>query len=269
MQTDEPTPTQLTHGRILFADDDDGFRFASAELVRRMGYTVVEARDSAEASDLLKKAAFDLIISDIHMPGNATLQFTRDLEELAPKVPVILVTGNPSVQTAAQSVRLHVVAYLVKPLDYDELRQLVAEAIQRRGVWHALAKDRKDLETWIEDLIGFQQLLEKSPLLPPNLVWQHYLEISAFHTLALLTRLDALTRHQGNVEDGSLAAPDAIAMLDALKETITVLQRTQRAFKANELGSLRERLERLIQPTNPDLQTMGISGSSSLNRKPF
>ena len=87
--------------------------------------------------------------------------------------------------------------------------------------------------------------------------------------MALLTRLDALTRHQGNVEDGSLAAPDAIEMLDALKETITVLQRTQRAFKANELGSLRERLERLIQPTNPDLQTMGLSGSSSLNRKPF
>jgi CheY-like chemotaxis protein len=256
-------------GRILFADDDDGFRFASAELLRRTGYTVVEARDSVEASALLEKTAFDLIISDIHMPGNTTLQFARDLEELAPQVPVILVTGNPSVQTAAQSVRLHVVAYLVKPLDYDELRQLVAEAIQRRGVWHALSDDRKDLETWIEDLAGFQQLLEKSPLLPPNLVWQHYLEISAFHTLGLLTRLDALTRHQGNVEDGSLAAPDAVEMLNALKETIQVLQRTQRAFKTHELGSLRERLERLIQPSNPDVQSMGLTGSPSSTRKPF
>src|SRR5881394_80820 len=113
-----------TKGRILIADDDGAFRLATQTLLRRQGFDCESVPDAAGAVELLGQSEFDLLISDIHMPGNAALELVERLPQVAETLPVILLTGHPSVQSAARSVRLRVAAYLVKPCEVEELLSL-------------------------------------------------------------------------------------------------------------------------------------------------
>lgn len=243
-------------GTLLFADDDDAFRLATSEILRRRGYRVLEARDSQEALFVLQKGGVDLVISDVHMPGNTTLHFVRELEQSHPGVPIIVVTGRPTVETAAKSVRLRVLAYLPKPLDYGEFFEVIAEAMKLRGVWAALNRSRSSLGQWIGDLDLLGTLVKDAGSLPPAAAWQHYLELSTGHALQALAEIHGMVENRPN----GAALPksehiDTESLLNALKETILVLERTKRAFKSNELGSLRSRLETLVaeaqSPTQP------------------
>ena len=107
--------------RILFADDEETFLYATADLLRQEGYTCDCVRDGASAIAKLHEHSYSLIIADIKMPGNSELEFIRLLPQIAPGVPVILVTGYPTLRSAVHSIQLPVVAYLIKPLEFDEL----------------------------------------------------------------------------------------------------------------------------------------------------
>ena len=113
-------------GRVLIADDDEAFRTATKAFLRRQGFDCENAKDASTAIEMLRNSDFELLISDINMPGNAGLELVEKLPDIAAALPVILLTGHPSVQSAARSVRLQVVAYLVKPCDADELLSLRA-----------------------------------------------------------------------------------------------------------------------------------------------
>ena len=118
-----------TKGNILIADDDEAFRNATKAFLRRQGFDCESAKDGGSAIELLRNTQFDLLISDINMPGNVSLELVEKLPEIAAALPVILLTGHPSVQSAARSVRLQVVAYLVKPCDANDLLSLAEQAI--------------------------------------------------------------------------------------------------------------------------------------------
>src|SRR4051812_49288097 len=94
--------------RILLADDDDIFRETTASFLRKIGYECVCAPDAIKALELLGESCFDLLISDIEMPGNDDLRLIRELSVMAAGLPVILLTGHPTVQTAVKSIRLPV-----------------------------------------------------------------------------------------------------------------------------------------------------------------
>ncbi len=107
--------------RILFADDEETFLQATADLLRQEGYECDCVRDGASATAKLHEHAYSLVIADIKMPGNSELEFIRLLPHIAPGVPAILVTGYPTLRSAVHSIQLPVVAYLIKPLEFDEL----------------------------------------------------------------------------------------------------------------------------------------------------
>jgi DNA-binding NtrC family response regulator len=108
-------PTTMTRGALLIADDEEFIRHGLAELLRRDGFTSVVADSGADALAKLRVETFDALISDIHMPGNASLEMIKEVRSIAPALPVVLLTGRPTVETAARSVRLPVTAYLTKP----------------------------------------------------------------------------------------------------------------------------------------------------------
>ena len=110
-----------TSGRVLLADDEDLFRDTTADLLRKSGYTVDCASDAAEAARMLAAEHYDVLISDIKMPGNAELELVLKVNELARGLPIILVTGYPAIETAVRAVEHAVVAYLIKPVHMDEL----------------------------------------------------------------------------------------------------------------------------------------------------
>lgn len=104
-------------GHILLADDEESFLSTTARLLRREGYTCDCAKDASTAIQMLREQEYDVLISDIRMPGNDDLELIREASQIAKGLPVILITGYPTVQTAIQSVGVNVSSYLVKPID--------------------------------------------------------------------------------------------------------------------------------------------------------
>ena len=117
-------------GRILIADDEDSFLYSTADVLRREGYQCDCACDAVMAKTMLAMESYDLVIADIMMEGNSHLEFIKELPRIAGGVPVILVTGYPSLGSAIESIQLPVVAYLVKPFELDDLLSQVKNAIQ-------------------------------------------------------------------------------------------------------------------------------------------
>ena len=91
----------------------------TADLLRKEGYHCDCALDAATAAEMLRSDRYELLIADIKMPGNPQLELIKDLPNIAQDVPVILVTGYPSLNSAIQSVQMPVAAYLVKPVDFS------------------------------------------------------------------------------------------------------------------------------------------------------
>jgi len=129
--SDSPRPPGVAGdgARILLADDEDTFRCATAELLRRRGYACDGAADGGSAAALLAERRHDLLIVDIRMQGNRDLEVIAGLRRAGDSIPVVIVTGYPSLATAIKAVDLRVGAYLVKPVDFEDLLERVRLAL--------------------------------------------------------------------------------------------------------------------------------------------
>jgi DNA-binding response OmpR family regulator len=124
--------------RILLAEDDAAMRALLARTLRRAGFDVVEARSGHETLDRLSQGldvelpiGFDLIISDVHMPGYDGLNILASIRQAPIRVPVILITAFGTAAAHATAGRLGAFAILDKPFDLDDLMALVKAAISR------------------------------------------------------------------------------------------------------------------------------------------
>jgi DNA-binding response OmpR family regulator len=235
-----------SRGRILIADDDEAFRLATRLFLRRQGFACEVAPDAAVAAEMLRTSEFDLLISDINMPGNAGLELVTRLAQVAVALPVILLTGHPSIQSAARSVRLRVVAYLVKPCDADELLNIAEQAIANYRAYRAVSANRQRLETWARDLAQIEEVLRTAPggsVGPPT---EAYLNLTLRNLLSVLMDLKQFTEALAH-QPGKEGLLQQVALHRALQETIEVLEKTKQSFKSKELGELRRRLESLLQ----------------------
>ncbi|QDT11119.1 sigma-54-dependent transcriptional regulator [Planctomycetes bacterium K23_9] len=118
--------------RILIADDEPLFRDTTAELLRDEGYECVCVEDASDAINVLNEQSFDLILSDLNMPGNLQLELLQEGRTKFAHVPMIVVTGVPSIPSAIQSVRLGIADYLSKPVKFEELLASVQKALLHR-----------------------------------------------------------------------------------------------------------------------------------------
>ena len=124
--------------RVLVAEDDRELRWLIARALRKCGFTVVEAEDG---SALLERAGeslagsesldgFDLIVSDIRMPGFSGLDVLAGLTHAGVRVPVLLITAFGDDATHEQARRLGAVAVVDKPFDTDHLCGIVVESLR-------------------------------------------------------------------------------------------------------------------------------------------
>jgi len=124
-------PSQAHRKRILLADDEPLFGRATAGLLQQHGYKVHWAEDGPLGLAALADQAFDLVISDLNMPGNRALEFLSQIRRLYPAMPVIVLTGQPTLPTAIESVRLGVHDYLLKPIEIADLQHSIQRALER------------------------------------------------------------------------------------------------------------------------------------------
>jgi EAL domain-containing protein (putative c-di-GMP-specific phosphodiesterase class I) len=117
-------------GSILLVDDDPALCLVYGEALADDGYEVETAEDGQHAIRRLAERSFDLVLSDIRMPGLDGLQLIRRVRDCDLDLPVILMTGSPDLSTAIQALDYGAHRYLLKPVSRPDLRQAVADGIR-------------------------------------------------------------------------------------------------------------------------------------------
>ena len=118
--------------RILLIDDDPGVRDSMERTLRGAGYGVQSAPTGEEGFEMAKGGAFDVILSDMRMPGISGLDILRQLRDLRVDSAFIIMTGFGTVDTAVEAMKLGAVDFVQKPFFRDELLLRVRSATERR-----------------------------------------------------------------------------------------------------------------------------------------
>jgi DNA-binding response OmpR family regulator len=229
--------------RVLIADDEELFLLATADLLRSEGYAVDCARDGVEAARLLGEHRYDLLISDIRMPGNAGLGLIQDLPEPNRDLPVILMTGYPSADTAIQAINRSVLAYLVKPMEFAELKAQVERAVAQRRIHSTVAASAQRIQDWAGEMAALAGARGGVPV-------QQVLGAMLGHVGESLLDMKQLVDLSG-LEDGKTCTVQHCPRLESyqrvFQEGIAVLEQTRSAFKSRNLEELRHKMEGVVE----------------------
>ncbi|HKI70103.1 MAG TPA: sigma-54 dependent transcriptional regulator, partial [Verrucomicrobiae bacterium] len=115
--------------RILIVDDDPGQRSLLNSFLRSQGFETAMADSGERALEMLRAEKFQMMISDVRMPGLSGLETLRQVRREQGALPVLLVTAFTDVRDAVAAMRDGAVNYLAKPIDLDELLDSVRQAI--------------------------------------------------------------------------------------------------------------------------------------------
>jgi serine/threonine protein kinase/CheY-like chemotaxis protein len=117
--------------KIMVVDDEEQVRVVIREHLLMRDFAVVEAGDGLEALELLAAGGVDLVITDINMPRADGFYLLAQAKINFPTLPIIIMTGRPSIQAAVQCVKTGAVDFLTKPLDFAKLAELITSTLAR------------------------------------------------------------------------------------------------------------------------------------------
>jgi CheY-like chemotaxis protein len=115
---------------ILLVDDDPLFRSATKRVLALAGHAVVESATAEEALAQVEATAFDLVLTDVNMPGMTGLDLLRRVRQRDALVSIVLITGDPSAKAAASAASLGAMHYLIKPVDAPQMLSITGRAIR-------------------------------------------------------------------------------------------------------------------------------------------
>lgn len=135
--------------RILVVDDEEGLRGVIADALAAVGHAVAEAPDVDQALVRLEDEPFDVLISDLRMPGTLNgMDLVRHARAQWPDMQVILLTAHGSIEMAVEATKLGAFDFLEKPIGSPaELRALVQRALNWRGAPRGGGRRARDRET--------------------------------------------------------------------------------------------------------------------------
>jgi hypothetical protein len=143
---------------ILIVDDEKSVRATLARFLQNAGYAVETAEDATQAEELLKKRSFDVVVTDIILPGISGVELLRNIKRQAPDALVLMMTGEPTAETAVEAVRAGAYDYLIKPVSKEVILRVVARAVQVKG----LQDERRRLEAANREYqAGLERLVEE------------------------------------------------------------------------------------------------------------
>lgn len=123
---------------ILVVDDDHMVLKTLSLLIEAIGYNCHSAANGLEAIEMMKKTKYDLVVSDVRMPGMDGIQLLHHIKENHPKTDVIIATGFSEQATYADVINAGAMDYLKKPIDRAELEAKLARALRERHMVHKL-----------------------------------------------------------------------------------------------------------------------------------
>ncbi len=210
-----PVPQTTARGKVLLVDDEPLVLDAFARLLRGAGFTVEPCADGRRASEMAGAGEYDVVVSDIGLPGLDGMKLLRLVREQDLDLPVVLMTGQPRMDSAIEAVELGAMRYLTKPVETAVLRRTVEEAVRLRRLARIkrealklfgageLAGDRAGLE------VGFERALAST--------WLAFQPIVSWSRRSVFG-YEALLRHEEPTIPGPMKLFDAAERLGRLPE---------------------------------------------------
>ena len=133
-------------GRILIVDDEKGVRDALLMILKYEDIATCEAENGRRAlEELDKNSDIDLVLCDVKMPGLDGLDLLREIHSRRPALPVIMISGHGTVETAIEAARRGAYDFLEKPLERDRLLLSIRNALEKEGLRQANASLRQEI----------------------------------------------------------------------------------------------------------------------------
>ncbi len=151
--------TDLQKIDLLIVDDDDGFRQTLVHRFLRHGFQVQDAADAEQAMSLGQRRDYDVAVFDIIMPGISGLALLERFKKVHADCEVIMLTGQGTIETAVEAMKLGAYDYLTKPFPMKELETLVGKAYERRQ----LKKENQQLRLLLRRSLPEEVMVGESP----------------------------------------------------------------------------------------------------------
>ena len=145
--------------KVLVVDDDLGMCGMLSDVLKEEGFSVHTTGESFEASKILKKEEFDVIVTDLKMKGLKGLDLLEVAHKVAPMTPVIIITAFGTIESAIKAMKMGAYDYITKPFQMDEFVLTVRKALENRLLKKEVIRLRKEVESRYD----FHQLIGKSP----------------------------------------------------------------------------------------------------------
>jgi len=145
--------------KVLVVDDDLEMCGLLSDVLKGEGFSITAIHHSFEASKILKKEEFDVVITDLKMKGLKGLDLLKEAKQVAPLTPVIIITAFGTIESAIKAMKMGAYDYVTKPFQMDELILTVKKALENRFLKKEVVRLKKEVETKYH----FHQLIGKSP----------------------------------------------------------------------------------------------------------
>lgn len=143
---------------ILLIDDEEGSRQALI-LLLKSSFNVTGAASGHEARQMLASEKFDIVITDLRLPDCSGIDLLKQIKSYNPATEVVLITGHASAETAVSAMKEGAFDYITKPLNLDELRIILAKALEKRR----LLSENIYLKKQLREKYGFENIIGNSP----------------------------------------------------------------------------------------------------------
>ena len=148
---------------ILFVDDEREILSLVDEYLSRHGYRVTVVDSGLKAFELVKERDFDIVFTDLRMPGFSGLELLTAIKEYRPEIEVIVITGYGTIESAVEALKLGGYDYLQKPIKLERLKVLIDRIIEKKKLQreNILLKRRLKERSQYNELIGASQKMQE------------------------------------------------------------------------------------------------------------
>jgi DNA-binding NtrC family response regulator len=207
--------------RILIVDDEENVLLLCQTILQKRGYEVQCASTAEEALDRLETELFDVVVTDLKMPGMSGLDLLTKGKALDPSMPFIMLTAFGTVHSAVEAMKEGAYDYLIKPVDNEEFKLVVEKALELHRLQREVARLRSQLELDLD----FQDIVGQSK--PMRAVFRLIRMVAKSNATILIQgesgtgkELIARALHQhSDRNDGPFIAIDCASLPETLLET--------------------------------------------------
>ena len=171
----------MEKSRILVVDDEAVVREGVRRILENDRYSVESCSSGRAALDLMQIKDFDMVITDLKMPGMSGLEVLKTIKILQPEIPVIIITGYSTVDTAVEAMKNGAIDYIAKPFTPDQLLEKVGKAFEQKAV----LLDELYLRKELRDHHGFESFIGESSEMQK--VYRRIMQVAPTDSTVLIT----------------------------------------------------------------------------------